>query len=50
MKIISTACSLCLPMKFDNSQEKNLWMKGFCRIKNKNKNFDRLHNEQSINC
>jgi hypothetical protein len=37
-------------MKFDNSQEKNLWMKGFCRIKNKNKNFDRLHNEQSINC
>jgi hypothetical protein len=25
-------------------------MKGFCRIKNKIKNFDRLHNEQSINC
>jgi hypothetical protein len=37
-------------MKFDNSQAKNLWMKGFCIIKNKIMNFDRLHNERSINC
>jgi hypothetical protein len=37
-------------MKFDNSQAKNLWMKGFCRIKNKIMNFDRLNNGQSITC
>jgi len=37
-------------MKFDNSEAKNLRMKGFCRIKNKIMNFDRLNNGQSITC